>query len=63
MPRLLSERSRSYTPQGGTELSPGRPARRAVAVLAAPCMATCRVIGPESAEVIVGAGRYQKVVW
>jgi len=22
MPRLLSERSRSYTPQGGTELSP-----------------------------------------
>ncbi|MBW1983414.1 MAG: hypothetical protein JRI53_01740 [Deltaproteobacteria bacterium] len=29
MPRLLSERSRSYTPQGGTELSPGRPARLA----------------------------------
>jgi len=63
MPRLLSERSRSY---------PGRPVRRAVAVLAAPCMATCRVIGQESAEaivgagsyeVIVGAGRYQKVVW
>jgi len=54
MPRLLSERSRSY---------PGRPARRAVAVSAAPCMATCRVIGQESAEVIVGAGRYQKVVW
>ena len=63
MPRLLSERSRSYTPQGGTELSPGRSVRRAVAVLAAPCMATCRVIGQESAEVIVGAGRYQKVVW
>ena len=30
MPRLCSERSRSYIPQGGTILSPGRPARRAV---------------------------------
>jgi hypothetical protein len=28
---LCSERSRSYTPQGGTELSPGRLVRRAVA--------------------------------
>jgi hypothetical protein len=56
MPRLLSERSRSYTPQGGTELSPGRPARRAVAVLAAPCMATCTETGQKSAEAIVGVG-------
>ncbi len=63
MPRLLSERSRSYAPQGGIILSPGRSAQRAVVVLAAPCMATCRVIGQEAAEVIVGAGRYQKVVW
>ena len=31
--------------------------------LAAPRMATCRVIGQESAEVIVGEGRYHKVVW
>jgi hypothetical protein len=31
--------------------------------LAAPCVATCREIGQESAEAIVGAGRYQKVVW
>jgi len=54
MLRLHSESSRSY---------PGRPVRRAVAVLAAPCMATCREIGQESAEAIVGAGRYHKVVW
>jgi hypothetical protein len=54
MLRLCSESSRSY---------PGRPVRRAVAVLAAPCMATCRVIGQESAEAIVGAGSYHKVVW
>jgi hypothetical protein len=54
MPRLCSERLRPY---------PGRPVRHAVAVLAAPCMATCRVIGQESAEAIVGAGRYHKVEW
>jgi len=30
MLRLCSESSRSYTPQGGTELSPGRSARYAV---------------------------------
>jgi len=40
MLRLCSESSRSY---------PGRPVRRAVAVLTAPRMATCRVIGQESA--------------
>jgi hypothetical protein len=45
MPRLCSDRLRSY---------PGRPVRRAVAVLTAPSMATCRVIGQESAEAIVG---------
>jgi len=31
MPRLCSESSRSYTPQGGTILSPGRSVRLAVA--------------------------------
>jgi hypothetical protein len=30
MLRLCTESSRSYTPQGGTELSPGRPVRLAV---------------------------------
>ena len=30
MLRLCSDSSRSYTPQGGTELSPGRPVRRGV---------------------------------
>jgi RNA-directed DNA polymerase len=30
MPRLCSDRSHPYTPQGGTELSPGRPVRQAV---------------------------------
>ena len=30
MLRLHSESSRPYTPQGGTELSPGRSVRRAV---------------------------------
>jgi hypothetical protein len=54
MPRLLSERSRSYAPQGGIILSPGRSAQRAVVVLAAPCMATCRVIGQESAPPMAG---------
>ena len=48
MLRLHSERSRSY---------PGRPVRQAVVASAAPCVATCRVIGQESAEAIVGAGR------
>ena len=46
MLRLCSESSRPY---------PGRPVRQA-AFKAAPCVATCRVIGQESAEVIVGAG-------
>jgi hypothetical protein len=45
MPRLCGESSRSY---------PGRPVRLAVAVLTAPCMATYRVIGQESAEAILG---------
>jgi hypothetical protein len=49
MPRLHSERLRSY---------PGRPARRAVAVSVALCVATCKVIGQESAEVIVGEGSH-----
>ena len=54
MLRLCSDRSRSYTPQGGIKQSPGRPVRRAVAVSTAPSMATCRVIGHESAEAIAG---------
>jgi hypothetical protein len=52
--------SRSYPPQGGTEMSPGRPVRHAVAVSTAPCVATCRVIGQESAETIVGEGHHHE---
>jgi hypothetical protein len=63
MLRSCSERLRSYTPQGGTKQSPGRPARQAVAVKAAPCVATCRVIGQESAEAIVGVGSHPKGAW
>jgi len=54
MPRLHSDRSRPY---------PGRPARQAVAVTAAPCVATCRVIGQESAEAIVGVGSHPTGAW
>ena len=46
--------SRSYTPQGCTKQSPERPVQQAVDVLAAPCVATCREFGQESAEAIVG---------
>ena len=60
MPRLHSESSRPYTPQGGTELSPGRSVRLAVA----PCeSALCgnmqgdrAEVSPASAGIIVGAG-------
>jgi hypothetical protein len=45
MLRSCSERLRSY---------PGRPVRQAVAVTKAPCVATYKVIGQESAEAIVG---------
>ena len=47
MLRLCSESSRSY---------PGRPVRHAVRILTAPDAATYRVIGQESAEVMLGAG-------
>ena len=63
MLRSCSERLRSYTPQGGTEKSPGRPARRAVAVTTALYVATCRVIGQESAEAILGVGSHSKGAW
>ena len=46
MLRLHSDSSRSY---------PGRPARLATSPGVAPVMATCRGIGQESAEAIVGA--------
>ncbi len=50
MPRLHSDRSRSY---------PGRPARHAAALFtAALCVTTCRVFEQESAEAIVGAGNH-----
>jgi hypothetical protein len=53
MLRLHSESSRSYTPQGGTELSPGDLfGELSCANMAALCVATCRVAGQESAEVI-----------
>jgi hypothetical protein len=47
MLRLCSKSSRSY---------PGRPVRHAVRILTASDAATYRVIGQESAEVIVGVG-------
>ena len=47
MLRLCSKSSRPY---------PGRPVRHAVRILTAPDAATYRVIGQESAEVILGAG-------
>jgi hypothetical protein len=49
MPRLHSERLRSY---------PGRPVQLAVVFSAATCVATGRVFGQESAEVIVGEGSH-----
>lgn len=49
MPRLHSERSRSY---------PGRPVQLAVAESAAPYVVTCREFGQESAEAIVGEGSH-----
>jgi len=61
MPRLCSESSRSYTPQGGTILSPWRPDRHA-AILAAASAVTQNVTGQKSAEVIVGVGRHRSVV-
>lgn len=54
MLRLCSDSSRSYTPQGGTILSPGRPAWHAVQ-RTAPVAVTHSVTRQESAEVIVGA--------
>ncbi len=51
MARLHKGSSRSY---------PGRPARHAVAVSTAPCVATCKVIGQESAEAIVGEGSHHE---
>jgi len=47
MLRLHSHSSRSY---------PGRPARSATFLEVAPVMATCRGIGQESAEAILGRG-------
>jgi hypothetical protein len=54
MARLHKGSSRSY---------PGRPARQAVVVMAALCVATYRVIGQESAEAIVGVGSHPKGAW
>ena len=62
MRRWCTEGSRSYTPQGGTELSPGRSACRSVrtgvsvitAGSEAPCMATHTVSRQKSAEGILG---------
>ena len=61
MRRLCTESSRSYTPQGGTELSPGRSVCRSVragvsvitVISEAPCMATHTVSRQKSAEGIV----------
>jgi hypothetical protein len=53
MPRLCSKSSRSY---------PGRPVRHAVLLCGtAPCAATLKVTGQESAEVIVGVGETSPV--
>ena len=49
MLRLHSHSSRPY---------PGRPARQGVVHATAPCVATYRVIGQESAEAIVGMGNH-----
>ena len=57
MLRLCSHSSRPYTPQGGTEKSPGRPVRRGVVFYDSALCATHRVIGQESAEAIVCAGQ------
>ncbi len=51
MLRSCSERLRSY---------PGRPVQRAVKVTTAPCVATCSVIGQESAEAVLGEGNLLK---
>jgi hypothetical protein len=56
MTRLCSGSLCSYTPQGGTILSPGRPALHA-SFMEALCVATHAETKQESAEVIVGAGR------
>ncbi|MFC1814907.1 hypothetical protein ACFL0M_02975 [Thermodesulfobacteriota bacterium] len=42
--RLCGDSSRPYTPQGGTELSPGRSGRHAV-IMTASCVATHGVTG------------------
>ena len=44
-------------------MSPGRPARQAAEVSAAPCVVTCREFGQESAEAILGAGSHPKGAW
>jgi hypothetical protein len=44
--------------KGSLRSYPGRPVQRAVAVMAAPYVATCSVIGQESAEAIVGDGSH-----
>ena len=50
MLRLCSDSSRTLSGEAC-------PTGRLRSLKAAPCMATCRVIGQESAEAIVGAGR------
>lgn len=55
MLRLCKERLRSYTPQRGTKLSPGRPVRLCGRMVALD-VATRSVIDKESTEVIVGVG-------
>ena len=54
MARLHKRSSRSY---------PGIPVRRAAVILAAPCVATCREFGQESAEAILGEGSHPKGTW
>lgn len=49
MPRVHSDRLHSY---------PGRLVHRAVVVSAAPCVATCREFGQESAEAILDEGSH-----
>jgi len=51
MARLHKGSSRSY---------PGRPVQLAVVVSAAPCVATFREFGQESAEVVLGVGSYHE---
>ena len=42
--------------KGSSRPYPGRPVQRAVAIMAAPSVATCREFGQESAEAILGEG-------